>query len=258
MPRRLRIESIGYHHVYNRGVAKNNVFEDDTDKAKFIEIMAMVSREFKFNIHGFCLMDNHYHLLIETKRENLSLGMQQLNALYASYFNKRHDRVGHLWQDRFKSWYVFDKKVLFDLFHYIENNPLKANKAHKIGEYIYTAAYSILQDAMPSFLQNTFVLRDYPIQELYTRLQKAFSASQREKIDTFHRTRYKRQTDGHFTPLHEKELSAYFGESLSKMKRNNGIKQAYEDSYSKSDIARCVGLSVAGVSKILNSLKKAY
>ncbi len=110
MPRRLRIESIGYHHVYNRGVAKNNVFEDDTDKAKFIEIMAMVSREFKFNIHGFCLMDNHYHLLIETKRENLSLGMQQLNALYASYFNKRHDRVGHLWQDRFKSWYKKKKK----------------------------------------------------------------------------------------------------------------------------------------------------
>jgi len=53
-------------------------------------------------------MDNHYHILIENTRENLSSGMRQLNAQYASYFNKRHDRVGHLWQDRFKSWYVLD------------------------------------------------------------------------------------------------------------------------------------------------------
>ena len=101
MPRRLRIESMGYHHVYNRGVAKSLVFLDDQDKAKFIELLALVTKEFKFNIHSFCLMNNHYHLLVENKRENLSAGMRQLNAQYASYFNKRHDRVGHLWQDRF-------------------------------------------------------------------------------------------------------------------------------------------------------------
>jgi REP element-mobilizing transposase RayT len=116
MPRRLRIESLGYHHVYNRGVAKGKVFEDEKDKAKFIELMASVAKEFKLNIHAFCLMDNHYHLLVENRRENLSSGMRQLNAQYATYFNKRHNRVGHLWQDRFKSWYVLDNNYLFTLF----------------------------------------------------------------------------------------------------------------------------------------------
>ncbi|NCB54499.1 MAG: transposase, partial [Epsilonproteobacteria bacterium] len=126
MPRRLRIENLGYHHVYNRGVAKSDVFEDENDKVKFIELMASIAREFKLNIHSFCLMDNHYHLLIENKRENLSSAMRQLNSQYASYFNKRHNRAGHLWQDRFKSWYVLDENYLLTLFKYIENNPVKA------------------------------------------------------------------------------------------------------------------------------------
>lgn len=251
MPRRLRIEAIGYHHVYNRGVAKNNVFEDDADKAKFIELMAMVSREFKFNLHGFCLMDNHYHLLVETKRENLSSGMRQLNAQYASYFNKRHNRVGHLWQDRFKSWYVLDKKLLLDLFCYIENNPIKAQKDQNIGEYRYSAAYSILQDAMPSFLQNTFVLRDYSAEILQMHLKNPFTLIQKERIEAFHHTRYKKQTDGSTTSLYTKNLLEYFGKNFSKIQRNEAIKKAHEEGYTKSDIARHLGLSVAGISRIL-------
>lgn len=116
MPRRLRVENCGYHHVYNRGVAKSDIYEDEYDKVKFIEILSQVSKEYKFNIHSFCLMDNHYHILVENKKENLSDGMRQINSQYASYFNKRHNRVGHLWQGRYKSWYVLDENYLFTLF----------------------------------------------------------------------------------------------------------------------------------------------
>lgn len=252
MPRRLRIESLGYHHVYNRGVAKGKVFEDEKDKAKFIELMASISKEYKFNIHAFCLMDNHYHILVQNTRENLSSGMRQLNAQYASYFNKRHERVGHLWQDRFKSWYVLDEKYLFTLFKYIENNPIKAGISQKIGEYIFCATYSIFKDAVPAFLQNSFVLRDYHTTELLDLLSIPLSEKERTHINTFHQTRYTYE-EGEVKPLHQEKLESYFLNVQNKLQRNVAIKKAYEDGYRKTDIAKNLSLSVAGVSKILKS-----
>lgn len=254
MPRRLRIESLGYHHVYNRGVAKGNVFEDEKDKAKFIELLANVAKEFKFNIHAFCLMDNHYHILVQNTRENLSSGMRQLGAQYASYFNKRHSRVGHLWQDRFKSWYVLDEKYLLTLFKYIESNPIKAKITQKIGEYLYCATYSILKDAVPPFLQNAFVLRDYNMKELLECLNVPLSATERLQIDAFHKTKYK-QEDGQIVPLHQEKLSHFFLHVKNKSERNDAIQKAYVSGHTKSDIARELSLSVAGVSKILKKLK---
>lgn len=252
MPRRLRIESLGFHHVYNRGVAKGTVFEDEKDKAKFIELMANMAKEYKFNIHSFCLMDNHYHILVENKRENLSTGMRQLGAQYASYFNKRHGRIGHLWQGRFKSWYVLDEKYRFTLFKYIENNPLKAGISQKIGDYLYCASYSILKDAIPPFLQNSFVLRDYNTKELFDLLNIPFSQNEQENIEAFHKLRYKYEED-QIAHLHHEELPFYFLHVKDKIERNDAIKKAYEDGYSKSEIARNCSLSVPGVSKILKS-----
>lgn len=254
MPRKLRIESLGYHHIYNRGVAKGNVFNDHQDKAKFIELMASVAREFKFNVHAFCLMDNHYHILVQNTRENLSSGMRQLNALYASYFNKRHARVGHLWQDRFKSWYVLDQKYLFTLFKYIENNPVKAGMSQKIGEYLFCSSYSILKDAIPPFLQNSFVLRDYNTKELFDLLNIPFRSTERSVIEEFHKIRYKHK-EGEIAPLHHEIVENYFLHVKNKAQRNEAIQRAYEDGYSKSAIARNLSLSVAGVSKILKSKK---
>lgn len=252
MPRRLRIENLGYHHVYNRGVAKSNVFEDERDKAKFIEFLALVAKEYKFNIHSFCLMDNHYHLLIENKKENLSSGMRQLNAQYASYFNKRHSRVGHLWQDRYKSWYVLDSNYLFTLFKYIETNPINAKMTRNIGEYIYCSTYSMLKDAVPSFLQNSFVLREYDTKELFDLLNMKITQQELEHIELLHKTKYKQQ-DGQIEEIHTKELDSFFLHVKTKNERNDAIKKAYEDGYTKSEIARKLILSVAGISKILKS-----
>lgn len=254
MPRRLRIESLGYHHVYNRGVAKGNVFLDEQDKAKFIELLASMAKEYKFNIHAFCLMDNHYHILVENTRENLSSGMRQLNAQYATYFNKRHSRVGHLWQDRYKSWYILDTKYLFTLFKYIELTPLKAKMTSAIGEYVYCATYSMFKDAIPPFLQNSFVLRDYNTKELFELLGIPMNEQEAQTIEALHKTKYK-QEEGQIHYLHQEELDTYFLHVKSKQQRNDAIKKAYEEGYTKSDIARKLLLSVAGVCKILKSLK---
>jgi len=254
MPRRLRVEACGYHHVYNRGVAKSDIFLENEDKEIFLDILGEVSKEYRFNIHSFCLMDNHYHLLLENKKENLSDGMRQINSKYASYFNKKYKRVGHLWQDRFKSWYVLNETYLFTLFKYIEQNPVKANMTKKIGEYRYSATYSILKDGVPPFLQNSFVLRDYHIQELFDMLEISLSEIEIENIDKFHKTRYK-EVDGVIEPIKKIELTKYFLHVSSKEERNLAILKAYKEDYTKSEIARELSLSVAGVSKILKKLK---
>jgi REP element-mobilizing transposase RayT len=254
MPRRYRVENCGYHHVYNRGVARSDIFLDEYDKVKFIEILSSVCKEYKFNIHSFCLMDNHYHLLVENKKENLSDGMRQINSQYASYFNKRHQRVGHLWQDRYKSWVVLDENYLFTLFHYIESNPLKAKMSQNIGEYKYCATYSIKRDAIPPFLQNSFVLRDYHTGELFAMLDIPLSPNELENIDRFHQQRYKKEEDK-ILHVKQKTLEEHGLHVKDKTQRDEAIKNAYEDGYKKSEIGRAFGLSGAGVAKILKKFR---
>ena len=133
MPRKPRIEIPGYYHIVNRGVERRVVFKDNDDYAYFIELLCHHSKNYNITIHNYCLMSNHYHLLIEiaqdeipqVRGQNLSKFMRQLNSDYAVYFNKKYKRSGHLWQGRFKSWYVTDEAYLYTLILYIEQNPLK-------------------------------------------------------------------------------------------------------------------------------------
>ena len=81
MPRRPRIDLPGYYHLVNRGVARANVYLNNSDKDKFLEILCKACFDYKANVHDYCLMDNHYHLLIETKQDNLSLLMRQINCI---------------------------------------------------------------------------------------------------------------------------------------------------------------------------------
>jgi len=254
MPRRLRIEICGYHHVYNRGVAKKRIFLEDKDKEKFLEILGDVAKEHKFNIHSFCLMDNHYHLLIENTKENLSDGMRQIGSRYASYFNKTYKRVGHLWQDRFKSWYVMDENYLFTLFKYIESNPVKAKMSNRVGEYRYSASYSILKDGVPPFLKNSFVFRDYNTAVFFDMLDIPLSQKDEENIEKFHKIKYKKKNE-EIVQSKKYELASYFRGINNKKERNKAIIKAFKDDYNKSEIARKIGLSLSGVIKIIKSVE---
>jgi len=88
MARRPRLDFAGFHHIVNRGVARGYVYKSSIDKDKFLEILCKACRDYRVNVHDYCLMDNHYHLLIETTSQNLSLFMRQINSNYAIYFEK--------------------------------------------------------------------------------------------------------------------------------------------------------------------------
>ena len=103
MARPLRIEYEGaVYHVTSRGNERKPIFKEDTDRSLFLDILHKVNKRYNLLCHAYCLMDNHYHLIIETPEGNLSKGMRQLNGVYTIMFNKKHKRVGHIYQGRYK------------------------------------------------------------------------------------------------------------------------------------------------------------
>ena len=104
MARPLRIAFPGaLYHVTSRGNARAPIFTDDADRQRFLVLLADVVRHDNWLCHALCLMDNHYHLVLETPDGNLSTGMRQLNGIYTQQFNQSHQRVGHLFQGRYKA-----------------------------------------------------------------------------------------------------------------------------------------------------------
>jgi putative transposase len=104
MSRPLRLEFAGaLYHVTSRGNERKAIYLNETDSQAFLDLIAQVCERFNWVIHAYCLMTNHYHLLVETPEANLSAGMRQLNGVYTQLFNRTHKRVGHLFQGRYKT-----------------------------------------------------------------------------------------------------------------------------------------------------------
>jgi REP-associated tyrosine transposase len=127
MARPLRIEFPGaVYHVTSRGNARQVIGMDERDRTLFLTLLAHVIDRFGWLCHAYCLMDNHYHLLVETPQPNLSRGMRQLNGRYTQTFNRHHRRVGHLFQSRFTAILVEKESHLLELCRYVILNPVRA------------------------------------------------------------------------------------------------------------------------------------
>lgn len=127
MARPLRIEFTGaLYHVTARGDRREDIYEDDEDRAAFLKVLGEVVSQFNWVCHAYCLMSNHYHLLIETPDANLGRGMRQLNGVFTQTSNRRHQRTGHLFQGRYKAILVDKDAYLLELARYIVLNPVRA------------------------------------------------------------------------------------------------------------------------------------
>ena len=143
MPRqRRKIGLSKIYHVITRGNEKKDIFLDDEDKNKFIQIVINKKRKNEYILYAYCLMSNHLHLLIKEQEDNISRAMRRINTAYAYYFNKKYNRVGHVFQDRFKSEPVEDDRYLMSLMRYIHNNPVKTKIVDKPGQYKWSS-YSL-------------------------------------------------------------------------------------------------------------------
>ena len=132
MARPLRVEYAGaLYHVTSRGNARKPIFKDEEDRKIFLRLLDRVNQRFHWLCHAYCLMDNHYHLVIETPEGNLTKGMRQLNGVYTQAFNRQHHRVGHLFQGRYKSILVERESYLLEVCRYVVLNPVRAKAVEK-------------------------------------------------------------------------------------------------------------------------------
>lgn len=146
MPRRPRdISNTGIYHVMIRGVNKMDLFQDKYDKQKFLEVLSRMKKLNEFSLYAYCLMDNHVHLLIKEELESISESMKRICVSYSYYFNKKYSRVGHVFQDRFRSERIENDGYLLQCMRYIHNNPIKANMVTKPENFEFSS-YNIYID----------------------------------------------------------------------------------------------------------------
>ena len=139
-PRPLRIEYAGaLYHVTSRGNGQDDIYLNDEDRIDYLEVLREVGERFNWVIHAYCLMSNHYHILVETPDGNLSKGMRQLNGVYTQRFNRNNNRVGHVFQGRYKAINVQKESYLLELARYIVLNPVRAQMVRSARDWRWSS-----------------------------------------------------------------------------------------------------------------------
>ena len=148
MSRPLRIEFPGaVYHVTSRGDRREPVFADDGDRVALLDVVALAMARFDAVVLSFCLMGNHYHFVLHTRRANLSRLMRHVNGVYTQTFNRRHGKVGHLFQGRFKAILVDRDTYLLELCRYVELNPVRAGMVATPGDWPWSSYRAHVGDA---------------------------------------------------------------------------------------------------------------
>src|SRR3989338_712132 len=159
MARPLRIEYPGaFYHITSRGNERKNIFKNEYDFKKFLEYLEAANKRYRAVIHIYCLMSNHYHLLIETPLGNLSQIMRHINGSYTTYFNTKRQRAGHLFQGRYKAILVEADEYAGELSRYIHLNPVRAGIVNNPEEYRCSSYQNYTGKKADKWLTTDFIL----------------------------------------------------------------------------------------------------
>jgi len=190
MSRQWRIEYVGaLYHVLSIGNERKEIFNGNEDRKVFLEALAQMSNRFDVEVHAYVLMGNHYHLLLRTKRANLSKAMQWFGVTYTRRFNLRNARIGHLFQGRFKSILVENESYLLRLSCYIHRNPLRAGMVHRLVDYVWSSypAYAYGKN-YPNWLETDLILSQFPGKDRHRAYRseiQRYSRAEKKVIEDF-------------------------------------------------------------------------
>lgn len=160
MARPLRIEFAGaLYHVTSRGNGQADIYLDDDDRELYLGVLAEVCELFNWSVHAWCQMTNHYHLLVETPDANLSKGMRYLNGVYTQRFNRKHSRVGHVYQGRYKAILVEKDAYLQELCRYVVLNPVRAGMVESVEHWRWSSyGMTVGLIACPTWFDREWIL----------------------------------------------------------------------------------------------------
>ena len=140
MARKPRTQSsTGIHHIMLRGINKQTIFQDKEDSYKFLKILSQTKEKLNFDVFAYCIMSNHVHLLIKEKDNTIGQIIRTIASKFATWYNTKYERVGYLFQDRFKSEAVETNEYFLTVIRYIHQNPVKAGLCKTVGEYEFSS-----------------------------------------------------------------------------------------------------------------------
>jgi REP element-mobilizing transposase RayT len=235
MGRKPRVELAGgIHHVTERGNGKKTIFRDDRDRMRFLAELGVASQRHDWNLLAYCLMTNHVHLVIETPRTTLGDGMRQLAGTHARRFNKRYDKTGHLFEDRYWNGLVESDERFAQLLRYVALNPVKDGLCGDPSEWRWSNYLELLAGSGPGPRRVEELLACWG-GEPGTRYERLFDANH-----VVARRFGMANPWTHRPPLQE---------LLSGDDPNEAMRRAHENGYRFAEIGAAVGLHATTVSR---------
>lgn len=251
MPRRARKQSeTGIYHVMLRGIDRQLIFEDSEDYIRFLDIVEECREVCNFQLYAYCLMGNHVHLLLKVQDEGLETIFKRIGGRYVYYYNVKYQRVGHLFQDRFKSEPVDNNEYFLTVLRYIHQNPVKAKLCSKVEEYPFSSFAEYLHES--TFVDTEFALGIIDRSE-FVRFNNAPNSDTCLELVTPSRHAV---TDAQAQVIigkisHCKTVTEF--QSLEENKKERFIKKIYEKGVSVRQLSRLTGTNKGIVEKYLRS-----
>jgi len=240
MPRSSRSKSkTGYHHIMLRGINRSNIFESDQDKDYFLNSMYRAREKGRFKVTGYCLMNTHVHLLLQ-ESEEIGVSIKRITVSYVQWFNRKYNRVGHLFQNRYESEPIEDERYLMAVLRYIHQNPIKAGMAKTESKY----NWSSYNEYLKMYDSNNYLI-DGEIMRAYFNSKKGFIEFHKE-ISKENYMGYKninKYSDDELLELFKKKISIDEFHKLPLDDRARLIKDIYhETGTSIRDLSRGLGI----------------
>jgi REP element-mobilizing transposase RayT len=280
MGRPIRLEYPGaVYHIYARGNRKEPIFLDDEDRILFLKIFGDAVHRYNWVCHAYCLMGNHYHLLIEIPEGILNPGMQYLNSLYARKFNRKHNLVGHLFQGRYGADLIEGNRKFLLAAHYICRNSIEANIVEKASQWPWSSFcatvglqepqdFLLVDDVLSCLSDDRSTAQDFFDDLVHTpirvgkQMEIEITDKEIKNPDVARRLRPLIDIRQSLAPVARKQrmqsrplLEDLFKDTLhsGKKLRNRLIKEAFINyGYSQSEIGAYLGLHTTTISRIIN------
>jgi putative transposase len=274
MARPLRLEFPGaIYHLTSRGDRKEPIYEDDNDRLQWLDVLSRACERYNWRVYAYCLMDNHYHVLLETADGNLSKGMRHLNGVYTQYYNRQHNRVGHVFQGRYKAILVEKEAYLLELSRYVVLNPIRARMIKDMGQWEWSSYQATSGKAqVPGWLETDWLLSHFGRQRkrareryidfvregiglpsVWENLQKQIFLGGESFVDQ-HQEKINEKAELDDIPaLQKRALSIPISDYQDKYKDDNiAIKEAYlSGGYTMKNIGEHFGMHYTTVSRII-------
>ena len=248
MPRRARVKSKNdIYHIMLRGIDKQNIFEDEEDKEKFLSVLTDCKAISEYKVFAYCFMNNHVHILLQTGKEELGKVFRRIGARYVYWYNWKYQRTGHLFQDRYKSEAVEDDSYFITVIKYIHQNPIVAEIVERAEDYNYSSYKEYMINKAGTLIDKNFVYSIINKKE-FIKIHEEKSAEVL-KLDQ----RSKRKTDEEAKAIIRKICKKKDLKEMTADKTAKCIQQIQKEGVSVRQLSRLTGLSKGVIERNLKT-----